>query len=111
MVYQEILENIYKIEIGRNEAENDQLVKEADPNSLWFHLSGAPSPHGILTNIEEPGKYADVDIYRCAELVKSFSKAMGLYRVKIDYIPISHVRRTDKLGLVTLLKAPKIIVV
>jgi len=111
MVYTEIFQECYKIEIGRNELENDQLVKNADQESLWFHLSGQPSPHGILTNIANPGEYTNNAIYRCAELVKSYSKAKNLHRIKLDYLPIANIKPTSKPGLVILKKSAKIIVV
>ena len=111
MVYSEIFEDVYKIDIGRNATENDSLIANADQRSLWFHLSGQPSPHGILTNIAEPGVYSKNAIYHCGQLVKSYSKAKDLHKIKVDCIEITHVKRTGKAGLVNLMKKPKIIVV
>ena len=111
MVYTEIFNDTFKIEIGRNAQENDNLVRQAEPNSLWFHLDGQPSPHGILTNLNEPGYYTNQAIYRCAELVKVYSKAKALHRVKVDILEIKYVKRTSTLGLVNLMKSPKIITV
>lgn len=111
MVYTETFEDNYKIEIGRNAQENDNLVKGASQSSLWFHLDGQPSPHGILTNTVEPGYYTNSAIFRCAELVKAYSKAKLLRRVKVDCLEVQYVRRTTTLGLVNLMKSPKIIIV
>lgn len=39
----------YKVLIGQNALENDQLVKQSKQNDLWFHLNGnLSSPHIIL---------------------------------------------------------------
>lgn len=110
MVYSEIFEEIYTIQIGRNELENDLLIKNSTQNSLWFHMKDMPSPHGILIFPTEinPSKNA---IYRIAELVKEYSKAKGLSKATIEYTQIKNVKRTTKPGLVILKKTPKLILV
>ena len=40
----------YKIQLGKNENENDELVTKASPEDYWLHLSGCPSPHCIIVN-------------------------------------------------------------
>lgn len=110
MVYSEIFEEIYTIQIGRNELENDLLIKNSTQNSLWFHMKDMPSPHGILTFPD--GETASTKaIFRIAELVKSYSKARGLNKATIEYTLIKNVKRTTKPGLVILKKTPKLIVV
>jgi len=109
-MYSEIFNINYQIEIGRNQAENDQLIRTSRQNSVWFHLKDQPSPHGILTcltNIE----IDRVVIKRTAELVKSFSKAKNLNKVSIEYIELSKIKTTNTPGLVVLKKTPKYIVV
>ena len=110
MVHKEIIKEIYNIEIGRNDNENDNLIKNAPTNSLWFHVKDMPSPHGILSFPVGiiPESYA---IYYIAGLVKSFSKAKGLSRVSVIYTEITNIKRTNKPGLVILKKTPKLIVV
>ena len=70
-----------------------------------------PSPYGILTNTLDDGTYSNSAIIRCAELVKGYSKSKNLHRVKVDYLPITHVQRTVKAGLVVLKKSPRIVIV
>jgi predicted ribosome quality control (RQC) complex YloA/Tae2 family protein len=110
MVHKETIKEIYYIEIGRNDTENDTLIKNAPQNSLWFHMKDIPSPHGILSfplgTIPESSA-----IYYIANLVKSYSKAKGLSRATVEYTEITNVKRTSKLGLVILKKKPKLIVV
>ena len=110
MVYTEVFEEVYNIQIGRNELENDQLIKGASQNSLWFHMKDMPSPHGILSFSVgiEPSREA---IRHIAELVKGYSKARGLSKATVEYTQITNVKRTTKPGLVILKKTPKLIVV
>ena len=39
-----------EIIVGQDDASNDRLtLKEAQPNDLWFHISGFPGSHVIST--------------------------------------------------------------
>ena len=38
----------YTIKLGRNQDENDELVKNAEPDDYWLHVSNHPSPHCII---------------------------------------------------------------
>jgi predicted ribosome quality control (RQC) complex YloA/Tae2 family protein len=110
MVHKETIKEIYNIEIGRNEIENDLLIKNAPQNSLWFHMKDMPSPHGILSF--PLGIIPDsLTIYYIANLVKSYSKAKGLSKATVEYTEITNIKRTAKPGLVILKKKPKLIIV
>jgi predicted ribosome quality control (RQC) complex YloA/Tae2 family protein len=110
MVYKEVFAEIYNIEIGRNENENDIIIKNAPQNSLWFHMKNMPSPHGILSF--PLGISPEINAIRyIAELVKSLSRAKGLSRSSVEYTQITNIKRTSKPGLVILKKTPKLIVV
>ncbi len=109
---------IFKIEIGRNASENDQLVREPDKNSLWFHVDNMPSSHGILsvqasnnTPLNKLDKFPKKLIHKCATLVKNHSKAVGLCNINVNYIQRKYVHTTDVLGRVRLSKKPKSILV
>ena len=110
MVYYEMIEEIYRIEIGRSEVENDELIKKAQQNSIWFHVKDMPSPHGILSFPIGTVLNKSV-IVHIAGLVKGFSKAKSYSKVSVQYTEIKNVKRTSKPGLVILKKTPKIIVV
>ena len=38
----------YIILIGENAKDNTELVKESEPDDIWFHLEKESSPHIIL---------------------------------------------------------------
>ena len=46
---EEVFKN-YTIKLGRNQDENDELVKNAEPDDYWLHVSNHPSPHCIIVN-------------------------------------------------------------
>ena len=109
MVYIETYEN-FTIKIGKNDEENDNLIKEGGQNDLWFHIKNNPSPHGIIHSDtkEEPTK--DV-IYKTAELVKSFSKYKDLSKITIVYTKLKNIKRTNILGSVIIKNKTKEIIV
>ena len=109
MVYIETYEN-FTIKIGRNDEENDNLIKEGGQNDLWFHIKNNPSPHGIIHSDtkEEPTK--DV-IYKTAELVKSYSKYKDLSKITIIYTKLKNIKRTDVLGSVIIKNKTKKLVI
>jgi predicted ribosome quality control (RQC) complex YloA/Tae2 family protein len=109
MVYIEQIDK-FNISIGRNQNENDKLIKEGSQNDLWFHLKDNPSPHGFIhsdTN-EEPSKEV---IYRTAQLVKQFSKFRSYSKVTIIYVELKHIKCTDVPGAVIIKKKTKEIIV
>jgi predicted ribosome quality control (RQC) complex YloA/Tae2 family protein len=109
MVYIEQIDK-FNISIGRNQNENDKLIKEGSQNDLWFHLKDNPSPHGFIhsdTN-EEPNKEV---IYRTAQLVKQFSKFRSYSKVIIIYVELKHIKCTDVPGAVIIKKKTKEIIV
>ena len=105
MFIETIDENII-IKIGRNQDENDKLLKEylQNENVIWFHLHSFPSPHGFLV-----GSTEIENIQRTASLVKQFSKYKNLKNIKVEYLPIKYVKFTEKKGEVILKKKPMLI--
>jgi predicted ribosome quality control (RQC) complex YloA/Tae2 family protein len=105
-MHSEIYNEKYSIQVGGNQFENDELVKKSSQKSIWFHLDGMPSAHGILTSIhgDKPTKDA---IKYVASIVKQHSKLKDVHRVKVQYIELSKVRRTNIPGKVTLIKKPE----
>jgi predicted ribosome quality control (RQC) complex YloA/Tae2 family protein len=106
-----IIENIddnRKIVIGQNQTENETLCDEArkifksGTSVLWFHLADTSSPHGFIFG-NNPTKE---NIYRAAILVKKYSKSKKMPNVKVNYLSIEHVQKTDTAGKVILTKKP-----
>ena len=124
MVYTEIINalqlggggvggTIYTIKIGRNEKENDDLIRKSDKNDLWFHLEDNPSPHGFISVTVNEGVKATCPfrscipheiIYKTALLVKKYSNCKHLPVVYVIYTKIENLCLTKKLGTVLIKK-------
>lgn len=121
MVYTEIITtapaHTWTIKIGRNEKENDTLIRNSNKNDLWFHLEDNPSPHGFISstpstpstsstssaptpNAEPPHEL----IYKTALLVKKYSNCKHIPSVSVIYTKIENVGLTKKLGTVIIKK-------
>jgi predicted ribosome quality control (RQC) complex YloA/Tae2 family protein len=110
-MYTEVFNEDYHIRLGKNQKENDNIIRTSPQNALWFHLRDFPSGHAVVTNIKKAGVYDSVVIIRAATLVKDGAKGgvSNLQKVSINYLPIKNVKRTDVLGQVILTKTPKTI--
>jgi len=110
-MYTEVFNTEYHIRVGKNQQENDNIVRTSSQSELWFHLKDFPSAHAVVTNIVKPGKYDSAVIIRAATLVKDNAKqgVNNLQRVSVNYLPIKNVKRTEILGQVLLTKTPKTI--
>ena len=108
-MYTEIFNATYNIHVGKNQKENETLVRTSPQNALWFHLRDFPSGHAVVTNIIKPGVYDTTVVMRTATLVKASAKegVNNLQKVSVNYLPIKNVKRTDVPGQVIMTKTPK----
>lgn len=112
-MYSEIFNENYQIRVGKNQQENDAIIRASSQAALWFHLKDFPSAHAVITNIKKPGVYDKEAIIRTALLVKEKAKlgVNNLNRVSVNYLPIKNVKRTEIPGQVILTKTPNIIII
>ena len=110
-MYTEVFNGDYHIRLGKNQQENDKIIKTSPQTALWFHLKDFPSAHAVVTNITKPAKYDSAVIIRAATLVKDNAKqgVNNLQKVSVNYLPIKNVKRTEIAGQVILTKTPKTI--
>lgn len=64
--------NEFKICVGKNEKGNENLLKSAKKNDLWFHVKDLPSSHVLI--ISNKQKISEEVIEFAAKLCVSFSK-------------------------------------
>ena len=76
------------LKMGRNQDENDALLKSMDPEDTWFHLEGFPSAH--LSMPRDYKKVSKHTLYRIALEVKKSSK----YRYK-HVLPVMYTYRKN----------------
>lgn len=91
--------------VGKNAQENHDIIDEADPEDLWFHVNGYPSCHVI-------GKLPkDIEIDRAAlhkiavqgaVVCKELSGLKKQKNVEICYTKIKNVTKGNAVGSVTL---------
>jgi predicted ribosome quality control (RQC) complex YloA/Tae2 family protein len=97
------------IKIGQNAIDNDNIITEASQTDIWFHLKNFPSCHVII----ECSKEFPIDsimIMHCANLVKQNTKYKNVPNLKVNYIPIKHIQKTNTPGLVIITGKTKNIV-
>ena len=75
-----------KIKIGKNVKENDEMIKLANQDFWWFHLSSFPSCHVIA----ETDTLNDRLISECAFLCKKNTKYRNLPNLYVDYTKINN---------------------
>lgn len=85
--------NEFKICVGKNEKGNENLLKSAKKNDLWFHVKDLPSSHVLI--ISNKQKISEEAIEFAAKLCVSFSKLKkGSYWV--DYTSKNFVKIQQK---------------
>lgn len=92
--------NGFTIYVGKNNRQNDELVRKASDSDLWFHVQGMPGAHVL---IKTAGKYVDEDTLKyAASLAATYSKGKYSSNVPVDYTQIKYVKkpRGFKPGLV-----------
>ncbi len=76
--------------VGRNNLQNDRLVKSARAEDLWFHVQKAPGSHCI---VEALSPVPESTIEFAASLAAYYSSMRDSTLVPVDYTERKHVRR------------------
>ena len=112
--------NNIKYYIGQSALENWQLLEDSkriNENYIWFHLNSFPSPYVIMykdildKNIDISFMEISINDYLQygAELCKKYSKYKFLKDLKIMYVPLKKLSKTEKIGAVTVTGKSKFI--
>ncbi|MBR2971119.1 MAG: NFACT family protein [Clostridia bacterium] len=89
-VYLSITIDGYKIEIGKNNIQNERLYKSAGGKDIWLHVLDA---HGSHVIIRCPDKEATQEVILCAaQLAAYYSKSKMADKVAVDYTYAKHVK-------------------
>ena len=94
-----------KYYIGRSAKENWQLLddsKSINSDYIWFHLNSFASPYVIMHATIDELQKGDTSIIQYIEfgarLCHLYSKYKFLKNIKIMYVPVGRVIKTQKLG-------------
>lgn len=116
--------------VGKDDANNHQIIDESHKNDLWFHINNISSCHVIacLKNIrfnrydDELPNYYDINfdllnkkqkqqiVKQGALLCKQFSRLNKQKNVEIIYTKIENVYKTEPVGSVITYKSKTIII-
>lgn len=94
------LYNGFTILVGRNNKQNDELVRKSSEHDIWLHVQGMPGAHVVIKTNGKPVE-EDVLLY-AAKLAAQFSKGKYSTKVPVDYTYIKYVKKPKgfKPGLV-----------
>lgn len=111
-----VTKNIESIEIeykvGTNAQENHDIIDEADPQDLWFHISGCASCHVIckIPDIIDNKKILQKIAKQGAVVCKENSKYKSYKNVKIDYTRIKYVTKKEIPGSVVITNSKSVFI-
>ncbi len=81
----------FVILVGKNNVQNDELVREASPDDLWLHAREIPGAHVV---VKTGGREVPENVLRyAASLAAGYSKGKDSGRVPVDYTRIRYVRK------------------
>lgn len=80
------------IEVGRNNVQNEQLVKQASPSDVWLHVQKAPGSH-VLIHGQKPLPQSTLEF--AANLAAYYSSQRSSALVPVDYTERKHVKRPN----------------
>ena len=95
--------------VGQDDQSNDYLsLRLAKPNDLWFHISGFPGSHVVLSVAD--GDADKESVMEAAALAAWFSKMRNGKNVAVHYCKARDVSKPgkSKAGTVNIKKAQKI---
>ena len=108
--------NNIKYYVGQNARENWQILDTAmsiNNNYIWFHLNSFASPYVIMYATLDDLVGTDISICQYlqygAELCKANSKYKFMKDIKIMYVSIKKLTKTEKVGEVDVSGKSKII--
>lgn len=75
--------------VGKNNLQNERLVRGSDPNAIWLHAKGVPASHVVL-NTAEPSRET---LYLAAVIAAYHSGASASENVPVDYTQVRFVKK------------------
>ena len=81
----------FRVLVGRNNRQNDQLTKSADYRDLWLHTQKIHGSHVILCT--GGADVPEQDLLEAAMLAAWHSQARESGNVPVDYTPVKYVKK------------------
>ena len=83
----------YTVLVGRNNLQNDRLLKESAPTDIWLHAQKYHSSHVIIVN--NGGQVRDEVIKFACEVCAYYSQGQGGDKIPVDYCPRKFVKKPN----------------
>lgn len=84
----------FRILAGRNNKQNDRLLKSVSPSDIWLHVQKYHSSHVVI--LTEGKKVPDRVLERAGEICAYYSEAKGGNKVPVDYCERRFVKKPPK---------------
>ncbi len=84
----------YKIYAGRNNLQNDRLLREANPDDIWLHTQKYHSSHVIIS--ARGGQVRDEALLFAAEICAYYSSGKDGDKIPVDYCKRKFVKKPNK---------------
>ena len=92
--FREYEHNGMKIYVGRNNIQNDRLLRAASPDDVWLHAQKYHSSHVIIAT--QGGQVRDETILFAAELCAYYSSGRDGDKIPVDYCKRKFVKKPSK---------------
>jgi predicted ribosome quality control (RQC) complex YloA/Tae2 family protein len=83
----------FEVLVGRNNRQNEDLLRRGAPDDLWFHARGVPGAHVLLRRAGRPGEVPAEDTIFAAGLAAGHSRAAQATQAAVDCTELRLVRR------------------
>lgn len=83
----------YPLLYGRSGLENDEVLRAAHGDDLWFHVKDAGGPHVVLRTEGRPDDVPETSILEAAQLAAAFSSRRRDRKVEVDCTLAKHVTK------------------
>ncbi len=84
----------YKIYAGRNNLQNDRLLRLASPDDIWLHTQKYHSSHVII--VTQGGQVCDEALLFAAEVCAYYSDGRESDKIPVDYCKRKFVKKPNK---------------
>ena len=92
--FREYERNGFKIFVGRNNVQNDRLVKSSAQNDIWLHAQNYHSAHVII--VTEGRQVSDETLVYAAQLCAYYSEGRNSGKIPVDYCLRKFVKKPNK---------------
>ncbi|MBR2023567.1 MAG: NFACT family protein [Clostridia bacterium] len=84
----------YTVLVGRNNVQNDRLLKEVSANDIWLHVQKYHSSHVVIIN--KGGQVRDEIIKFACEICAYYSQGQKGDKIPVDYCPRKFVKKPNR---------------